>query len=347
MVDSRFFIKPAPLSINDIVSLTGAQAVLASGAKPDTSRCFADVAPLDRAGANDISFLDNTKYAASFAQSKAGACFVRSKFANRAPEGMVLLVTEEPYTAYALTARKLYPAPAFAAEISPRATIAATATIGTGVRIEAGAVIGEHVVIGNNSLIGANTVIDDGVTIGSQCRIGALCTISHSVLGNRVTLHRGIHIGQDGFGFAPSRTGIVKVPQLGRVVIEDDVEIGSGSCIDRGAGPDTIIGMGSKIDNLVQIGHNVQLGRFVIIAAQCGIAGSTVIGDGAMLGGQVGVSGHVQIGSGTKFAAQSGIMTDVPQGATYGGSPAVPIKDWHRQTATIAKWSRKKELSEE
>ena len=155
-------------------------------------------------------------------------------------------------------------------------------------------------------------------------------------------LHRGVHIGQDGFGFAPGRGGVTKVPQLGRVVIGDDVEIGSGSCVDRGAGPDTVIGAGSKIDNLVQIGHNVQVGRFVFIAAQTGIAGSSQVGDGSMLGGQVGIAGHLHIGAGAKLAAQSGVMTDIPAGSSYGGSPALPIKDWHRQTVAVAAMTKKK-----
>lgn len=347
MADSRFFSKPAPVPISEIVSLTGAKLVAPAGQEADMSRRFSDVAPLDRATPDDISFLDNVKYAGAFSTSNAGACFVRSKFTARAPEHMLLLVTEEPYYAYALAAQRFHPAPGFEPGVSPHAHVAPSATIGNGVRIEAGAVIGERAVIGDGCRIGAHTVIGDGVTIGSHSRIGALCTISHSVIGDRAILHRGIHIGQDGFGFAPGRKGVIKVPQLGRVIIGNDVEIGSGTCIDRGAGPDTVIGDGCKIDNLVQIGHNVQLGKYVIIAAQCGIAGSTQIDDGAMLGGQVGVSGHVRIGSGAKLAAQSGIMTDVPPGNAYGGSPAVPIKDWHRQTLAVAKWSKKKEMSDE
>jgi UDP-3-O-[3-hydroxymyristoyl] glucosamine N-acyltransferase len=323
MPDSRFFTNAGGLSLGDIAKLTG--AVVASG---DTAKILLDVAPLDTATASHISFLDNVKYVDNFTASKAGACFVRAKFAERAPKSMALLVTEMPYLAFALTSQKFYPESA-PTGISPHAHIAKSARVG------------------KNVSIGPGTVIGEGVVIGDDCRIGALCTISHTLMGKRVILHRGIHIGQDGFGFAPGPKGIVKVPQLGRVVIEDDVEIGSGTCIDRGAGPDTIIGMGAKIDNLVQIGHNVQIGKFVVIAAQCGIAGSTKIGDGAMLGGQVGLSGHIAIGAGAKLAAQAGVMTDVPPGATYGGAPAVPIKDWHRQTATVAKLIKKKDSSNE
>jgi len=323
MADSRFFRNSGPVSLEQLTKLTGAVAARADGQNPDVSQTYLDVAPLDQAAAQHISFLDNTKYLGDFTASKAGACFVRAKFADRAPKHMVLLITEAPYAAFALASAHLYP-DMRKAEISPQAIIAKSATIG------------------KNCSIGPGTVIDEGVIIGDNCRIGALCTISHTIMGNRVTLHRGVHLGQDGFGFAPSPKGILKVPQLGRVVIGDDVEIGSGTCIDRGAGPDTVIGSHSKIDNLVQIGHNVQIGKYVVIAAQCGIAGSTQIGDGAMLGGQVGLSGHIKIGAGAKLAAQAGVMADVPPGATYGGSPAVPIKDWHRQTATVAKLVRNK-----
>ncbi len=347
MADSRFFHKSASLSIGDIAALTGAEVVSVSGQAPDLARAFSDVAPLDKASSDDISFLDNTKYIHMFEASQAGACFVRRKFAERAPKNMLLLVTDEPYFAYAVTARRFYPEPSFTPAVSSQAIISPSAKIGSGARIDAGVIIGDHAILGNNCWVGAHTVIGDGVQIGSDCRIGALCSISHSIIGNRVILHRGIHLGQDGFGFAPSKKGIIKVPQLGRVVIGDDVEIGSGTCIDRGAGPDTVIGAHSKIDNLVQIGHNVQLGKYVVIAAQCGIAGSTQIGDGAMLGGQVGISGHVQIGAGAKFAAQTGVMSDIPPGSTQGGSPSVPIKDWHRQTLALAKMSKRKELSDE
>ena len=340
MSDNRFFQNAGPVTLADIAALTGAVITPATA-----SGSFSTVAPLERAGAADISFLDNTKYLAAFEASKAGACFVRAKFAERAPKGMVLLITEEPYYAYALLAQKLYPLPAITPGISPQAHIAKTATIGNNARIDAGAVIGEHATIGDGCWIGANTVVDDHVSIGAGSRIGALCSLSHSHIGERVTIHRGAHIGQDGFGFAAGKKGVTKVPQLGRVLIGNDVEIGSSTCIDRGAGPDTTIGDFAKIDNLVQIAHNVQIGRFTMIAAQTGISGSTVIGDGVLVGGQVGFSGHNTIGNGAKIAAQAGIMTDIPPGATYGGFPAMPIREWHRQTASVAKITRKKDSS--
>lgn len=346
MVDERFFTHAGPLALRDMVALTGATLSVAGGAAADEARSFGQVAPLETATADDISFFDNVKYLEAFAASKAGACFVRPKFVNRAPHGMVLLVTDEPYYAFALTSAKLYPEPDFTPVVSALAHIAVSARLGKGVRVDPGAVIGEHVAIGDGCWIGANTVIGDHVVIGEGSRIGANCTLSHCLLGKYAVLHRGVHIGQDGFGFAPSKRGVVKVPQLGRVVIGAHVEIGSGTCIDRGAGPDTTIGNHTKIDNLVQIGHNVQIGNYVFIAAQTGIAGSSQVGDGAMLGGQTGISGHLSLGAGVKLIAQSGVMHNLAAGGTYGGSPAVPAREWHRQTLALGKLSSKDKADE-
>ncbi|OYW14065.1 MAG: UDP-3-O-(3-hydroxymyristoyl)glucosamine N-acyltransferase [Rhodospirillales bacterium 12-54-5] len=331
MVDRRFFTNHGPFSVSALAEATG--ATLPDGA--DAARMISEVAPLDRAGVSDISFFDNSKYIEQFHKSSAGACFVRAKFAAEAPAGMITLITEEPYRCYALVAQKFYPAARPVAGIHSTAAIDPTAKIGDGATIEAGAVIHANVVIGSRSSVGANSVIHAGVTIGDDSHIGALTSISHTLIGDRVLIHRGVHIGQDGFGFALGRDGHIKVPQLGRVVIENDVEIGSGTTIDRGTGPDTLIGEGTKIDNLVQIGHNVHIGRRAVIVAQCGISGSTRIGDGAVLAGQAGLAGHIKIGAGAKIAAKSGVMGDIPNGASYGGYPAVPVNDWHRQTIAI------------
>ncbi len=343
MVDSRFFTNHGPFTVAALAAVTGTSVPNST----DGERLIADVAPLDRATASDISFFDNVKYVEQFSNSSAGACFVRAKYAAQAPAGMVLLLTEDPYRSYALVAQQFYPTTKPATGISPNASIAATATLGDGAAVATGAVIGERVTIGARSSIGANAVIADGVTIGDDCIIGPLSSISHSLIGNRVIIHRGVHIGQDGFGFAMGRDGHVKVPQLGRVVIGDDVEIGSGTTIDRGTGPDTQIGDGTKIDNLVQIGHNVQLGKRVVLVAFVGISGSTRIGDGAVIGGQAGVAGHLKIGAGVRIAAQSGVMTDIPAGASYGGAPAIPVLEWHRQTVAIARLTKPKRGSDE
>ena len=333
MVDRRFFTNHGPFTAGDLAAATGA-ALLDPG---NAHRPLTDVAPLDRATVSDVSFFDNSKYVDQFSTSNAGACFLRSKFVEQAPKSMVVLVTEDPYRCYAIAAQKFYPSVHYTAEIAPTAVIDPTATIGEQTGIGAGAVIGANVKIGARCSIGANTVIDNGVEIGDDTHIGAVTTISHTLIGNRVIIHRGVHIGQDGFGFALGRDGHIKVPQLGRVVIDDDVEIGSGTTIDRGTGPDTHINEGAKIDNLVQIGHNVQIGRRAVVVAQTGISGSTRVGDGAVLAGQVGLAGHIKIGAGAKVAAKSGVMGDIPAGASYGGYPAVSVVDWHRQTIALSR----------
>ena len=333
MVDRRFFSNHGPFMSEHIAAVTGAVLLAPEYAK----RVLSDVAPLDRASETDISFFDNSKYIDQFSNSSAGACFVREKYISLAPKGMALLITEDPYRCYALAAQRFYPLHKSAPGIAPSAHIHPTAVLGDEVAIGPGAVIGANCVIGSRSAIGANSVIGDGVMIGEDSSIGPITSITQSMIGNRVIIHRGVHIGQDGFGFALGREGHVKVPQLGRVIIGDDVEIGSGTTIDRGTGPDTIIGDGAKIDNLVQIGHNVQIGKRAVIVAQVGISGSTRIGDGAVLGGQAGIAGHLKIGAGAKLAAKSGVMTDIPAGSSYGGSPAVPAVDWHRQTIALSR----------
>lgn len=340
MADSRFFKRAVSLQLEEIAALTNAKIQVGSNAPP--SLLIEDIAPLDRAEKNQISFLDNIKYVEVFAASKAGACFVRSKFISRAPAGMTLLITEAPYHCFANIAQRFYPSILQHKGISNSAHIAPTAKLGQNCTVEAGATLGDNVELGDNSYISAGAVLHSGVVIGANCQVGANTTLSHCIIGNNVIIHRGVHVGQDGFGFALGREGHIKVPQLGRVIIEDNVEIGSGTCIDRGTGPDTFIGMGTKIDNLVQIGHNVHIGKHCIIVAQVGISGSARIGDGVMLGGQSGIAGHLKIGSGARVVAQSGVINDIAAGETHGGSPAVMVNKWHRQTVALAKLAAKK-----
>lgn len=336
MADTRFFKRAAPLTLLQLSELSGSKL-----ADPSTgSRGIADVAPLDKADNNTISFLDNPRYKESFMASKAGACVIAPKMADTAPGGMALLLSDTPYKSYALIAQAFYPDAFPAAQIAPGAHVHADADIGKGCVIDAGAVVQAGATIGEGTWIESNAVIGPGVVIGKKCRIGVNASVSHAMIGNAVRLYPGVRVGQDGFGFAPDPKGHVKVPQLGRVVIEDNVEIGANSCIDRGAGPDTVIGAGTWIDNLVQIGHNVRIGRGCILIAQSGVAGSTVLEDYAVLAAQAGVAGHLRIGMGARIGAQSGIMRDVPPGEEHLGSPSMPVKEFMRQFVALKRLTK-------
>lgn len=333
MADQRFFKKADALSLSDIARIS--QVTLAQGV--DGAYVIEDVAPLDNAGAGQLSFFENIKYREQFEATKAGAVIVHPDYAGVAPKGVHVLLSGYPYKAYALVAQALYPQEQKSSFIADSAQVDQTAKLGQDVYIAAGVVVGAGVKIGDHVRIDANTVIGDGVEIGDHSWIGANATISHSLIGHHVRLYPGVRIGQDGFGFAIDPAGHIKVPQLGRVIIEDGVEIGANTTIDRGAGPDTVIGRGSWIDNLVQIGHNVKIGKGCIIVAQVGIAGSTVIEDYAAIGGQVGIAGHLRVGKGARIAAHSGVMRNIPPGEEQMGYPAVPIKQFMRQVATIKK----------
>jgi len=341
MADPRFFDRAGPFSLKALAAISGAK--LADPAVGD--RTIEDVAPLETAGPSDVTFLANLKYVEAFAASRAGAAFAAERFAARAPPGMALLIAADPYKAFALAAEAFYPTPpvipgrAPSAIIDPSANVPADCEIAANVVIEAGVRLGARCQVGANSAIGYN------VEIGDDCRIGANVTISHCLIGSRVVLHPGVRIGQPGFGFAPDRSGPVMVPQLGRVVIGDDVDIGANTAIDRGSGHDTVIGEGTKIDNLVQIGHNVVVGRGCVLAGQVGIAGSTRLGDFVMIGGQAGLTGHVHVGDGARIAANSGVFRDVEAGATVGGIPVVPLTTWMRQIAILQRLARKKDRS--
>jgi UDP-3-O-[3-hydroxymyristoyl] glucosamine N-acyltransferase len=337
MADRRFFDRAGPFTLDALCATSGARLLLAS----DAPRLFNDVSPLETAGPGDVSFLENRKYIEAFVRSHAGAAFVDERAAERAPPGMAVLVSKEPYKAYALAAQAFYPAAEVIARRAPSAIIDPTAILADDGDIGPNVVIEQGVRLGRRGRVGANTVIAAGVEIGDDCSIGANVTLSHCVIGSRVVLHPGVRIGQAGFGFAPDPQAPIKVPQLGRVLIGDDVEIGANSTIDRGSGHDTIIGSGSMIDNLVQIGHNVVLGRCCVLAGQVGISGSTRLDDFVMVGGQGGLAGHLHIGTGARIAAKSGLMRDVPAGETVCGSPAVPLSEFMRQTAVLQRLAKK------
>ncbi|WP_417794959.1 UDP-3-O-(3-hydroxymyristoyl)glucosamine N-acyltransferase [Terasakiella pusilla] len=336
MADTRFFTCKGPFTAEKLAEI--AQADLHGS--PES--LYSDVASVDKARQSDVTFLDNRKYLESFKVSEAGLCVVHPDLAGLAPEGMALLVTPQPYMAYARIANLFYPNEKVEGYISKNAYVDDTAEVDETARVEPGAYIGANVKIGARSWIKPNAVLHDGVVIGNDCVIAANVTISHSLIGNAVTIHAGVQIGQDGFGFASSMEGHLRIPQLGRVIIHDHVNIGANSTIDRGAGPDTIIGAGTQIDNLVQIGHNVELGFGCVLVSQSGISGSTKLGNFCVCGGQAGLAGHLQIGDGVTIAAKSGVMKNVPAGQTIGGFPAIPQKDWLKKQAVINKIIKKR-----
>ncbi len=337
MADPRFFECAGPLSLRELARRSGAE--LQNGVDP--AETFEDVAPLAMAGPAHVSFLDNRKYLEALRVSSAGACVIHPDMMDQAPSEMRLLISRNPYKAYALVAQAFYPRAPVEPRVAPTAVVDESAVLGDGVRIEAGAVIGSRAEIGRGSLIEANAVIGDAVRVGEGCIIGANATLSHCLLGARVHIYPGARIGQRGFGFAIDPAGHVKVPQLGRVILEDDVEVGANTTIDRGTGPDTVIGAGSMIDNLVQIGHNVRLGKACVIAAQVGMSGSSELGDLVIMGGQGGIAGHLKIGSGVQIAAQSGILKDIAPGEKVMGTPAKPLKQFFREVAILGKLAKK------
>lgn len=335
MADHQFFKKSADYTLQDIVQHTDCQVTC------DDNPSFTDVADLGRATASDISFFDNIKYKDAFLETKAGACFVSPDMAALAPKHTLALVSANPYKAYALTAQLFYPDAAPAPHIHKTASIGDGVSLGRNVYIGHNVVIGDNAAIGDNAWIEHNAVIGESVKIGRDVRIGAGATVSHAIIGDFSRLYTGVRVGQDGFGFALDPAGHVKVPQLGRVIIGSHVEIGANTTIDRGAGPDTVIGDGTWIDNLVQIAHNVKIGRGCVIIAQVGISGSTKLGDYVVVAGQVGIAGHLNIGTGARLAAQSGVMTDVPAGQDYSGSPAMPKSQHFRHIATLNRLIKK------
>jgi UDP-3-O-[3-hydroxymyristoyl] glucosamine N-acyltransferase len=331
--DPRFFRRTGPHSLAAVVDAADAEA-------PPRRLMFTGIAPLQTAEAGEVSFLDNRKYADALAATRAGAVIVHPDMADRVPATAVAVISDEPYAAWARVAALFHPVPPARPGVHPTAVVAADAAVDPGAEIGPLAVIGNHAEIGPRCCIGPAAIIGDGVVLGADCRIGAHATLSHALLGDRVIVYPGARIGQDGFGFAVGGEGFVSVPQIGRVVIEDDVEIGANTTVDRGSLHDTLIGAGSRLDNLVQIGHNVRLGRGCVIVSQVGISGSTILEDHVMVGGQAGFTGHLRIGMRARIGAQAGVMSDVPPGADVVGSPAWPAREFFRHVAVLRRLVR-------
>lgn len=342
MADPRFFKKEGPFKLSELAKLAECEL-------QDTSCAdiiINDVVGLDEATKDDISWAFVPSVRKNLEASKAGACITNKQFMQYVPSGMAVLLSNDPHRSYGLVAQAFYPQKQ-KAEISPKAFIEDTAQIGEGCRIDAGAFVGKGVKLGRNCWVQANAVIQEKVEMGNDCIVGANATVGYCLAGHKVYIYPGAQVGQDGFGFAMGAKGATKVPQLGRVIIGNDVEIGSNTTVDRGAMGDTIIGDGCRIDNLVQVAHNVKLGQYCILVSQTGIAGSCEFGDFVVAAGQSGFAGHLKIATGTQIGAQSGVMRDTTSGQVIMGSPAEPHLDWMRKNVLFQKMLQESKTKKE
>ena len=318
-------------TLGEIVNALGLSCPAEAADRP-----IREVGTLADAGPETISFLANKKYRVHLAATRAGAVLVSAGELEAVPAGTAAIVADNPYGMLPGLIRLLHPEPPLVAGVHPAAVVAEAAVVDPSAEVGAGCVIGTGARIGAHSRLAAGCIVEANAVIGADCRLHARVVIGERCrVGNRVVLHAGVVIGSDGFGFAPTARGLEKIPQIGIVEIEDDVEIGANCAIDRATFGATRIGRGAKLDNLIQVAHNVEIGPFTVIAAQTGIAGSSSVGAGCMIGGQVGIVGHLTIGDGAQIAAQSGVMRNVPAGEKIGGSPALPHRTWLRSAAAL------------
>jgi UDP-3-O-[3-hydroxymyristoyl] glucosamine N-acyltransferase len=323
MSDERRFLGPVrPLKLSAIVEVAGAQAA------GQAERLFLGVSPLTAAGPDEVSYCESRAYEAALGQTRAGLVLVAAELASAVPPGSISIACRSPALAFARVAALFHPRPGPDGSIHPSAIVHPEAMIGEGAEIGPQAVIEAGAEIGRNCRVGAFSLIGRNVVLGEACVIHSHCTVTHAVLGRGVVLHPGARIGQEGFGFTMTEDGdFATAPQLGLVRLGDGVEIGANSCVDRASLGETALGSGTRVDNLVQVGHNVRTGRGCVLVAQVGVSGSTVLGDYVMAGGQAGLAGHLKIGSKVRIGAQSGVMHDVPAGIEVLGSPAAPKKE--------------------
>jgi UDP-3-O-[3-hydroxymyristoyl] glucosamine N-acyltransferase len=283
-----------------------------------------------------VSFLDNRRYLAALRATSAGAVVLSGSVADEAPPGCVPIVVPNAYLGFARVGRLFHPPEAPVAGVHPTAVVAEDAIVGEGTEIGPCAVVGRGARIGRGCILGPHAVVGPGVELGDGCRIHAHASISHAVAGQGVVLHPGARVGQEGFGFAVTPDGRYEtMPQLGRVILGDRVEIGANACVDRGSQGDTVLGPGTRLDNLVQVAHNVQTGNGTILVAQSGISGSTVLGDFVMVAAQAGLTGHLAVGDKARIGAQAGVIEDVPAGTDVLGSPAWPVREFWRAIARM------------
>jgi UDP-3-O-[3-hydroxymyristoyl] glucosamine N-acyltransferase len=331
--DRRFFETQAPVALHLLAEQAGARLARAS------DLAVAGAAVLASADASDVTFLSDRKLAEAARATRAGACFISEANVALLPDGCAPLITPIPKGAWAMAAQRLH---------TPRRLDPADPPVHPSAMLEEGVVIGHGAIIGAGAQIGAGTrigpyaVIGPGVAIGRRCQIGTGASVSCALIGDGVRLDAAVVIGEPGFGVDIGPRGLIDVPQLGRVIIQDGVSIGAHTCVDRGAYDDTVIGENTKIDNLVQIAHNVVIGRNCAIAGHCGLSGSAVVGDGVLMGGRVGLADHVTIGAGAQLAAAAGVIGDVPAGETWFGYPARPRMQYFREVAWLSRAARRR-----
>ncbi len=331
MSDDRRFLGPArSLTLSAIIAAAGGAAAAVE------ERSFRGVAPLALAGPEEVSFCESRAYEAALRETRAGLVLVAAELASAVPAGSIAVSCRSPALAFGKVAALFHPRPAPDGSIHPSAVIHPEARIGEGTEIGPFVVIEAGAEIGRGCRIGAFSLIGRAVVLGDRCVIHSHCTVTHAVLGQGVVLHAGARIGQEGFGFATTEDGrFVTAPQLGSVRLGDGVEIGANSCVDRGSLGETVLGPGTRLDNLVQVGHNVRTGRNCVLVAQVGVSGSSTLGDFVMAGGQSGIAGHLKIGSKVRIGAQAGVMHDQPPGIEVLGSPAAPKKEVMRSMLVL------------
>lgn len=337
MADPRFYQREGPFRLAELADKIGLRGV-------DSDIEISDVAGLDEATPGLLSFLSNAKLANKLLASKASAVLVSPAHADLCGPDMLAVICDDPYRAMAQITQIFYPHAAKArppeAAIQGAHMVHPDAVIGNNVTIEAGAIIGSGAEIGDGCFISPGAFIGHGTVLGRNCTIGANASVAYSLLGDNVIIHPGAQIGSDGFGFAPGAAH-EKIPQVGRVILQADVEIGSNSTVDCGALSDTIIGEGSKLDNLVHIGHNVRIGRHCFITATCAIAGSAELGDYVQMGGGAKITGHVSVGDRCIVAAMSTVLRPFPADSEVAGSPARLRSETYRDQAFIRRLRKK------
>ncbi len=348
MVDGRFYNSKGPFLLEDILK---ASASFLDGElvfPPEIQKkSVQDVAPLEEALEGEITFCSGKKYEELLALTKASFCFLPKELKDHIPPSVIALYTSSPLRAFSAVSHLLYPDTRRLPQdqetqqrgevfVHPSASLGKDVILGPGAIVQSGAVVGDGVHIGAYSIIGQNVII------GEKSFIAPHVTLFFTHLGKNTIIGPGTRIGQEGFGFVMDEKGHISIPQLGRVLIDDHVEIGANCTIDRGSLKDTRIGAYSRLDNLVHIAHNVRLGKGCVIVAQVGISGSTCLGDFVAVGGQAGLTQHLQIGSRARIGAQSGVMRDIKEGETVSGSPAIAIMEWKKQHILLSRMTQKK-----